>query len=209
MTQELPEDTPPEKLGRVFLLGVQEMLGRDALEQLIASARLESHINEYKGNNLNLKFSSAALGGILNAIEDIYGSRAGQGLILRAGEAGFKYGLREFGPELGLTDLAFRLLPFNKRIAFLMHALTDLADRIYPASVRVVEEDQRFLWQVGRYAAEPDSLVPGQLCCLLAGFFREAMYWVSGGKPTMVESIPVGTETATICTIAVYKKTLK
>jgi hypothetical protein len=207
MTQPHPEDAPTEKMGRVLLLGTQEILGRAGLERVIAASGLESHIKEYQGNNLNLKFSNAALGGILNAIEAEYGARAGRGLILRIGGAAFKYGLREFGPELGLTDLAFRLLPLNKRIAFLVTALADLLDRVSPNAVQVVAEDERFLWQVGcpdRDKAGPDG---SQLCSLLVGFLREAMYWVSGGKPPMVESIRVGTEDATVCMIGVYKKT--
>jgi hypothetical protein len=207
MTQAHPEDAPTEKMGRVLLLSTQEILGRAGRERVIQAAGLESHIKEYQGNNLNLKFSSVALGGILNATEAEYGARAGRGLILRIGEAGFKYGLREFGPELGLTDLAFRLLPLNKRIAFLVNALTDLVNQVCPNAVQVVEESGRFVWQVGRGSTDENVLDSGQLCSLLVGFLREAMYWATGGKPTMVESIPVGMETATVCMIGVYKKT--
>lgn len=207
MTQELRGDSPTEKMGRVLLMSAQEILGRAGLEQIIQTTSPDSHINEYKENNLKLKFSIAALGGILNAIESEYGSRAGQGLILRVGEAGFKYGLREFGQELGVTDLAFRLLPLNKRIAFLVNALTDLINQIHPGSVQVVEEDRRFLWQVGRCEPDEGILDRNQLCSLLVGFLREALYWSSGGKHTMVESISIGTEDATTCTIGVYKKT--
>ena len=43
----------------------------------------------------------------------MYGPRGGRGLALRAGRACFKYGLKEFGPVLGIADLTFRLLPFK------------------------------------------------------------------------------------------------
>ncbi|MBN2501884.1 MAG: hypothetical protein JXB38_13975 [Anaerolineales bacterium] len=209
MTQTHPEDTPAEKLGRVLMASTQEILGRSEFERVVQTTGQNPHIKEYQGNNLKLKFSSVALSGILNAIEVEYGARPGRGLILRIGGAGFKYGLREFGPELGLTDLAFRLLPLKRRSAFLVKALAEPANQVYPGRVQVVEADGRFLWQVSRCdAAEAAGLDSGQLESLLVGFLREAMYWVSGGKPAVVESIPVGTETATfLCKIDVYQKT--
>ncbi len=206
MTQPHPEDTPAEKLGRVLLASTQEILGRSGFERVVQTTAQNPHIKEYQGNNLKLKFSSAALSGILNAIEVEYGARPGRGLILRIGGAGFKYGLREFGPELGLTDLAFRLLPLNRRSAFLVRALAEPINQVYPGSVQVVETEGRFSWEVSRCAAA-DVLDGGQLESLLVGFLREAMYWVSGGKPAVVESIPVGTETATLCKIGMYQKT--
>ena len=207
MTQTYLEDAPAEKLGRVLLSAVQEVLGRSAAAQIMRAAGLDSYIKEYQENNLNLKFSTGALSGILNATEAEYGVRAGRGLILRMGEAAFKYGLREFGPELGLGDLAFRLLPLNRRIAFLVNALAAPLNAVCPDAVQVGEESGRFLWQVGCAAAGEHPPDGGQLCSLLVGFLRAAMYWATGGKPTMVESTPVGTEPATLCAIGVYKKT--
>ena len=106
----------PNKMGRIILLAMEEILGRNGIHAILNHTELHRWINNYPPNNLDLSFPFEDLSRIQVGLEEVYGPRAGQGLALRIGQASFKYGLREFGPMLGITDMAFRLLPLPTKL---------------------------------------------------------------------------------------------
>ena len=88
----MPPNTPengyfPNKIGRILLLGLEEVIGVQGVERILETARLPHLIGNYPENNLNLKFSFDALSSILSAMEELYGLQGGRGLACRAGRA--------------------------------------------------------------------------------------------------------------------------
>jgi len=79
--------------------------------------------------------------------------RSGRGLALRAlGRACFKYGLKEFGPVLGIADLAFRLLPLHmKAQGGGRHLLPKTFNKFSDQVVRLDEAEDRFVWENVRW----------------------------------------------------------
>src|SRR5512138_166432 len=106
-----PEFYYPNKMGRIILLALEEVAGNNGVNATLNQAGLNPLIGNYPANNMDRQFPFEFLSQIEEALEQLYGPRGGRGVSLRAGRACFKYGLREFGPLLGITDLAFRLLP--------------------------------------------------------------------------------------------------
>jgi len=101
----------PNKMGRIVLLATEEVMGRNGVNAVLNLARLKHLVNNYPPNNFDRQFSFEDFGRLQQALEEMYGPRGARGLALRAGHAAFKYSIKEFGPVVGISDLAFRLLP--------------------------------------------------------------------------------------------------
>ncbi len=184
----------PNKLGRIVLLSFEEVLGHNGLNAALNLAGLRHLINNYPPNNLDLGFRFEDLSALHHSLEELYGPRGGRGVAARAGRICFRYGLREFGPELGISDLAFRLLPLNMKLKVGGDVLICTLNRFTEQTLRVEEKPDCYLLHVdqcpfcwGRTADAPS-------CHLTSGVLQEALFWVSGGRNFLVE------ETACIAT---------
>ena len=97
--------------GRIALLSFEEVLGKAGLNAILNLAGLNYMIDNYPPGNWAREFDFSEYTPILVAMEEIYGSRGGRGLALRAGRATFKDTLENYGPLTGVTDIAFKVLP--------------------------------------------------------------------------------------------------
>ncbi len=200
----------PNRMGRILLLAMEEILGRSGVNAVLNLAGLSSYINNYPPYNQDLAFSFDAIGHLQSALESAYGPRSGRGLAQRVGRASFKYGLREFGPELGLTDLAFRLLPLPGKLKGGLAAFAALFNDFTDQRVRLEPDEENIYWHIdrcplcwGRPIQETTTISQfGGPCCHLAvGLLQEALYWLSAGKYFKVEEqkcIACGDSTCTI-----------
>jgi predicted hydrocarbon binding protein len=211
MTQ--PETEPqryyyPNKMGRIILLAMEEIMGRNGVNAVLNLAKMRRVINNYPPNNFDRQFAFEDVGAVQQALEDMYGPRGGRGLALRAGRACFKYGLKEFGPVLGIADLAFRLLPLSMKLKVGAEVFADTFNKYTDQRVRLSDDSDQIFWHIERcpicWGRKSD--IP---CCHLAvGILQESLYWVSGGKNFSVNEttcIAHGDET---CTIVIDKKPL-
>jgi predicted hydrocarbon binding protein len=177
----------PNRMGRIILLAMEEILGHAGVNALLNLADLPAYIDRYPSFNQDLKIPFVHISQMQTGLESAYGPRAGRGLALRVGRACLKYGLREFGPELGLTDLAFRLLPLQAKLATGIEAFAGLFNDHTDQQVRL-ERDERFtFWHIERCPLCWDRRVDAPCCHLEVGLLQEAMFWVSGGKYFQVE----------------------
>jgi hypothetical protein len=138
----------------------------------------------------------------------MYGPRGGRGLALRAGRACFKYSLKEFGPVLGISDLAFRLLPLNMKLRVGAGVFAETFNKFSDQAVGLSEEEDRFIWTITRCPMCWGRRADSPCCHLAVGILQEALYWVSGGKNFEVSEtacVACGDEA---CTIVIDKKPL-
>ena len=106
----------PNRMGRIILLSLEEIIGRNGVNAVLNRADLPDYIGNYPPHNQDFKFPFKHVSQILGGLEALYGPHGGQGIALRSGRSCFQYGLREFGPLFGLTDLTFRLLPLQTKL---------------------------------------------------------------------------------------------
>jgi hypothetical protein len=172
----------PNVMGRILLLAMEEILGRSDVEAVLNRASLPHYIRQYPSNDSQPNIPFGDISRIQSALEEEYGPRAGRGLALRTGRACFKYGLREFGTGLGLTDLAFRLLPLSAKLKTGSNALAGLFSRYGGQRVRVEFTDKNIFWRVERCSLCWQRQASEPVCYLTVGLLQEALYWVSGGK---------------------------
>ena len=70
----------PNKMARIFLLALEEVMGRNGLNALLNLIDLRQYIHELPPDNLQREFDFAHISNINTGLEDIYGPRGGRGL---------------------------------------------------------------------------------------------------------------------------------
>ena len=199
----------PNNMGRIILLSMEEILGHNGLKAVLNQSNLSHLINNYPPNNLDLQFKFENLSKIQVALEELYGPNGGRGLALRTGRACFKYGLQEYGPILGLTDLAFRLLPMNEKLVAGGEIFAGCYNKFSDQRVRVDQDEGYYYWIIercptcwGRHTDEP-------ACHLAVGILEEALFWVSSGKHYRVEETECIAKGDATCTIKIDKQPIE
>jgi predicted hydrocarbon binding protein len=195
----------PNKMGRIILLAMEEILGRNGIHAILNHTNLYRWINNYPPNNLDLSFPFDDLSKIQIGLEEIYGPRGGQGLALRIGQASFKYGLREFGPMLGITDMAFRLLPLPQKLSSGAEIFAKTFNEFTDQQVRIEEDNEKIFWHIERCPVCWQRVAKKPSCNLAVGILQEALYWISGGKFFNVEEISCVALGDPSCTITIDK----
>ena len=191
----------PNRMGRIILLSMEEVMGRNGVNAVLKLGSLSSLIENYPPDNTELGFSFPTVNMLTEMLEHMYGPHGGRGLSLRVGRACFNYGLRQYGTQLGLTEMAFRLLPLPTRLSAGATAFAELFNRYTDQRVRVEQEDGKLLWHIERCPLCWERKASEPVCHLAVGLLQEALYWVSGGKVFNVEEktcIAAGDQTCTI-----------
>lgn len=193
----------PQKMGRIILLGMEEVIGKSGVDAILNLAALDGLIQSHPPSTANRTFPFETVSLLQSTLEQAYGPRGGRGLALRAGRATFKYGLKEYGSILGLTEMAFRLLPLSTKLRVGARAFADLFNRHTDQKVHIEEGENKIFWHIercplcwGRQADEP-------VCHLAVGLLQESLYWLSGGKVFNVEETACIARGDTACTITI------
>ncbi len=198
----------PNKMGRMLLLALEDVMGRNGVNAVLNLAGLRHMVNHYPPNNLELGFSFDELSQIMQALEDMYGPRGGRSLAIRAGRAVFKYGLKDFGALLGIADLAFRLLPLGMKLKVGLHSMADTFNNFTDQRVRIEEETDRFLYVIERCPVCWKRRSDKPCCHVATGLLQEGVFWVSGGKNFRIQEITCIATGDDTCTFAVEKRPL-
>jgi predicted hydrocarbon binding protein len=198
----------PNKMGRIVLLALKEVVGSESMETILTMARMQDRMGQYPPNNLATEFSFDELARMQRALEELYGVRSGRGMAGRIGRACFRIGAQDLRPVLGIADVALRLLPLRLRIKVGFEVLAHIFGQFSDHRVTVQEDERYFRWVAercgvcwGRHSEEP--------CCHLSvGLLEEVLYWLSGSESFYVEEVSCIAAGDPMCTILVGKTPL-
>jgi predicted hydrocarbon binding protein len=198
----------PNKIGRIYLMAMEEVMGTNGIKAVLNLAKTPELIGNYPPNNLAREFDFSDFGTIGAAIEEMYGPRGGRGLALRAGRASFAQGLSEFGSVIGASELAFKVIPLGTKVKVGLKAMAETFTKFSDQTSDVEESDDHFVYTIhkcpvcwGRTSEKP-------ICYGAVGILQEGLRWVSGGKDFKVEEVQchaVGDEN---CVFHVFKEPL-
>ena len=191
----------PNRMGRIILLSMEEVMGRNGVNALLKLASLPSLIENYPSDNTESAFPFSTVSNLTEMLEQAYGPHGGRGLSLRIGRACFNYGVRQYSTQLGLTEMAFRLLPLPTKLHAGASAFAELFNNFPDQRVRVEDDDGKILWHIERCPLCWERKSQDPVCHLAVGLLQEALYWLSGGKVFNVEEktcIAAGDQTCTI-----------
>jgi len=198
----------PNKMGRIILLSLEEVMGRNGVNSILNLARLQQYSGNYPPNNFSKEFPFAEVGQLLQALDEMYGPRGGRGLALRAGRACLKLGIQDFGPMLGIADVTFRILPLSMKLKVGFEVLAQMFNKFTDHLVRLDEDEQYYYWIVERCGTCWGRKCDSPCCHLSVGVLEEALYWVSGGKNFYVEEVSCIAAGEQNCTILISKQPL-
>jgi predicted hydrocarbon binding protein len=102
---------------------------------------------------------------------------------------------------LGLTEMAFRLLPLPTKLHTGARVFADLFNKHSDQKVRVDESENKIYWIIEHCPLCWERTADEAICHLAVGVLQEALYWLSGGKVFSVEEttcVARGDETCTI-----------
>lgn len=180
----------PNKMGRIFLLALEEVMGRNGLNALLNLIDLREYIQDLPPDNLERQFDFAHITNLNKGLEDIYGPRGGRGLALRGGRAIFSRGLKGFGALAGVGDLAFKVLPLKTKLRIGVPAVARIFTQFSDQTSRVEDHGDHFLYYIDRC-----SMCWGRQNCdrpvgfIAVGILQETLRWVSGGLEFRVEEL--------------------
>ena len=174
--------------GRIALLSFEEVLGKAGLNAILNLAGLNYLKDNYPPGNWAREFDFSEYTSILVAMEEIYGTRGGRGLALRAGRATFKDTLENYGPLAGVTDIAFKVLPTVLKMRIGLNAASRTFSRISDQVTTVEETPDSFLYNIhqcpscwGRKKAEKP------VCHITVGFLQMGMKHITGGHDFRIQ----------------------
>lgn len=193
----------PNRMGRIILQSMEEVMGRTGVNAILHLASLPTLIENYPPDDTRLSFPFSTVSNLTDVLEQAYGPHGGRGLALRIGRACFNYGVRQYGTQMGLTEMAFRLLPLPAKLQAGARAFAELFNKFTDQQVRVEEADGKILWHIERCPLCWERRTPDPVCHLAVGLLQEALYWVSGGKVFNVEEQTCIAAGDTDCTIVI------
>lgn len=193
----------PNRMGRIVLLSMEEVMGRNGVNALLKLASQSSLIEHYPVDDTKLEFPFSTVGSLGETLEQLYGPHGGRGLSLRIGRACFNYGVRQYGTQLGLTQMAFKLLPLPAKLSAGAKAFAELFNTFTDQRVRVEDDGRKLLWHIERCPLCWERKTHEPACHLAVGLLQEALYWLSGGKVFNVEEQTCIAAGDTACTIAI------
>lgn len=196
----------PNRMGRIIILALEEIMGKNGLNAILNMAKLPKFIDNYPADDLEKGFDFAELSSLMRALEDMYGPRGGRGLALRAGRATFARGLQGMGALSGVGDMAFRVLPLSAKLKLGLPGFAGVFNQISDQIVRLEEQPDHYLWHIDRCPQCWGRKVDKPCCYIGTGLLQEALRWVSGGKEFRVDEITCIGMGDTTCTYTIYKE---
>lgn len=177
----------PNKMGRIFLDALEDVMGKNGLHAILRLAQLPELIDNPPPDNLEKGFDFAYISAILEALDQMYGPRGGRGLAQRAGRALFASGLRNFGALAGAGDLAFKVLPLEAKLKIGVPAVAKIFNTFSDQVSRAEDEGDYFLYTLERCSMCYHRQSDKPTCHVAVGILQEALRWVSGGQEFKVE----------------------
>lgn len=193
----------PQRMGRIILLAMEEILGREETHSIIRQASLASYLDNLPAARSDKTFSFRTVSRLIESLEQAYGPQGGRGTALRIGRACFQYGLREYGSMLGLTEMAFRLLPLSSKFSVGLKSFADLFNKHTDQVVRVEEKDGKLFWHIERCPLCWERHTTEPVCHLAVGLLQESLYWLSSDRICNVEEIACIARGDPACTIMI------
>lgn len=204
--QEAEEFFYPNKMGRIVLTAMEEIMGRHGVNAILNLAHLHHLVDAYPPNNLELGFTFSEFSAIQQTVDEMYGVRGGRGLAMRAGRETWRLALKEFVPVLGISDLAIRTLPLGIKLKIGLDVFAQTLNKFSDQQVRLGEDHRGYLWIIERCPICWNR-TSNQPCCHLAvGLLEQSLDWVSKGRRFQVEEVSCIAQGDETCTIVISKK---
>ncbi|MCB0210618.1 MAG: 4-vinyl reductase [Anaerolineae bacterium] len=195
----------PNKMARIYILSIQETIGADAMDAVLAQAGVPPEFNP-PPSNFAQEFDFAYFAGIGTALEKMYGPRGERGLTVHAGRASFAKGLAEYGPITGTRELAFKMINLEAKLRILFKAMAESYSRFSDQKTTTAEADDHFKFLIHACPRCWHRTSDKPICYSAIGILEEACSWVSSGQKFLVEEVECIATGAEACVFHIQKE---
>lgn len=193
-------------VSELMLTGVEEILGTGGLDPALAER--QARLQELRrGETLHAHdFPEYDLDKIQQALGHLFGVEAGSGLALRAGRASLQRLLSQYGAQLGITSLGYRLLPSRARFKTGLEALAGFLSAPCGGQITISEDANNWYWRIEScpWCLNGESGQPA--CHFVVGLLQEFLSWASGGRFFQVTETECQAMGAPACLIQMNKQ---
>ena len=196
----------PNKVVRIALLAIEEVMGRNGLNAILNLANQSHLINNYPPDNLDRAFDFADFSSIQGALEEMYGPRGGRGLALRAGRATFTNGLKNFGALAGVGDLAFKVLPLSAKLRIGLPAMAKVFSTTSDQLSTVEEKEGHYVYTIHRCPVCWGRKTDKPACFIATGLLQAGGKWISGGQEFKITQVTAHSAGDPTCDFIIEKE---
>ncbi len=196
----------PNKIARIYLLVLEDIMGKNGLNAILKIAGLAHLVDNYPPDDLHKDFDFADFAALNQGLDEMYGPRGGRGLAMRAGRAAIKHGLDAFGPAVGMTGFAMKALPLSAKLKIGLPAMAKVFTQFSDQISRVEEHGDHFVYIIercpvcwGRHSDKP-------ICHAAVGLLQGGLHWVSGGKEFRVREVQCIASGDSVCSFEIPKE---
>jgi len=186
-TQEKSGFYYPNKMVRIYLIAIEEMIGPEAMKALLKLTNTPEFIDNYPPDNLGRQIDFADFSAIGSALEKMYGVRGERGVGLHAGKASFNQGVTQFGSVSGVGELAFKTIPFNTKLKVGLKAMAEAFNQFSDQITRVAEDEEQFIYTIERCPVCWGRTSSRPICYIAAGIIQAGLNWFTGGREFQVD----------------------
>ncbi len=208
MTEDRSEgryDGFPNRISRIILLAIRDVVDENAWDAVLATARLTDLAEVLPPADFEAGLSFEEVGRLSEAVESIHGIREGRRLMRQAGQASFQYWIAGFERSIGFADFALRLLPMGFRVRLGLEVMAEIFNRYSGQHVTLDSDEENFFFVLDRcgFCWRPQTTTPA--CSFIVGLLDEVLFWFSQGTRLQVEETSCIACGDAACTMSVGK----
>lgn len=179
----------PNRFALLFMLAMQDVMGKAGLNTILSLAGLENYIDNPPPENLARQFDFAHLAALSQSLESMYGARGGRGIALRIGRATFSKGMKSFGVLAGMAHPSFQALPLEQRTHLGVKALAAVFTKFSDQASHIDEQTDSYFFIVDVSPFSWGRQTDRPVCHALTGILQEGLRWASQGREYHVQEI--------------------
>lgn len=175
-----PEVMDTDQMSRIIYDGIREIIGTSGIHAAFHLLHGQT-INTNADSSLP-QLSLKGLAPFQSALEELYGPRGGRGIVQRAGQVSLKSIVRQFGEQMGVHELEYRLLPTPTRLQVGLEGLARTLSRLFNNNIQVIDNGKNWLWHTQSCPWCLQRHGEETLCNFTVGMLQEYFSWASSGR---------------------------
>lgn len=201
-----PDGAFPNKISRILLRAVQDVIGEGGYEAVLSTARLPELIETLPPEDFKPGLTYREIGRLFEAMESIYGVSGGRRFVRQAGQASFRYWMEGFGGILGLADVVFRIMPIKLRLKIAVEVVAEIMNRYSGQHLVLGEGSDGYFVVLERCGFCEGRRTEVPICAFPVGLLDETLFWVSRGHRFSVEETSCIACGDPVCTIFIDRE---
>jgi predicted hydrocarbon binding protein len=169
----------PNRIARITFVAIENVLGKDKLNELLILQGLDHYIDNYPPNNFDRKFDFADFSALQEGLEITTNREA----ICKVGVSCYRMGLQNFGNVAGLggVTVGLRVLSLNVKMKLGLLSMATIFSAFSDQESKVEERDTHFEYIITNCPVCWDRTKDAPTCVMAGAMLEEGLSWLTEG----------------------------